>query len=96
MEVRLRIRDNISADLERKKREIARLPKQAFEFFRDETPVRTGNARRKTRYKNKTIVAGYPYAQKLDDGYSKQAPKGMTNPTLQFIRRTLNRLMRRR
>lgn len=45
-----------------------------------------GNARRKTTLKNNTIDANYPYAKRLDEGYSSQAPDGMTEPTLNSIR----------
>ena len=96
MEVRLKVNDLITADLQRKSRQLAQVPRDAYDFFKKTTPYRTGNARRKTRYKNKTIVAGYPYAQKLDDGYSKKAPDGMTNPTIEFIRNQVRRLMRKR
>ena len=36
-----------------------------------------------------TITANYPYAGRLDDGYSKQAPKGMTEPSLKFLTKQL-------
>ena len=35
------------------------LPRKGFLFFKDITPKRTGNARRKTRLTNKTIKAGF-------------------------------------
>ena len=45
-----------------------------------------GNARRKTVLRNNEIQANYPYAQRLEDGYSSQAPIGMTDPTIEDIR----------
>ena len=54
-----------------------KLPQEATQEFKKLTPIDTGNARRKTTLQNKTtIVADYPYAEKLNNGYSKQAPNG--------------------
>ena len=39
----------------------------------------------KTTLRNKQIKSGYPYAGRLDEGWSKQAPKGMTEPTIGHI-----------
>ena len=58
---------------------------QAFDVFYKNTPVRTGNARRHTGVRNSEIDAAYPYAGRLDDGYSKQSPRGMTEPTIKFL-----------
>ena len=59
--------------------------KASYKFYKNETPVRSGNARNKTKLRNKQIKSGYPYAGKLDEGWSKQAPKGMTEPTIDYI-----------
>lgn len=61
------------------------LASEAYDYFRRATPVRSGNARRSTRLQGDEIQADYPYAQRLDDGYSPQAPRGMTAPTEKFI-----------
>ena len=57
-----------------------------FDFFKNKTPVKGGNARRNTKYKErgtKAVITGdYAYSGRLDAGYSKQAPKGMTKPSL--------------
>jgi uncharacterized protein (DUF488 family) len=55
--------------------------KDAGVFFRNKTPVRSGNARNKTKQKDNVINAQYPYAGRLDEGWSKQQPKGMSAPT---------------
>lgn len=47
---------------------------------------RPGNARRNTTLKGNTIDANYPYAKRLEEGYSSQAKDGMTEPTLKSIR----------
>jgi hypothetical protein len=59
----------------------------AYRTFVKNTPIRSGNARRKTRLQGNTIDAAYPYAQRLEEGYSKQAPKGMTEPTIDEVRK---------
>lgn len=58
----------------------------AYKAFKENTPIRKGNARRNTKKQGHTINADYPYAQRLEEGYSKQAPKGMTEPTLEEVR----------
>jgi hypothetical protein len=58
----------------------------AYKYFRDHTPIKSGNARRNTHLVRDTIQADYRYAQRLDAGYSGQAPAGMTKPTEQFIK----------
>jgi hypothetical protein len=61
------------------------LAREAYDYFKDITPVRSGNARRSTSLQGDEIQADYAYAQRLDDGYSPQAPRGMTKPTEKFI-----------
>lgn len=62
-----------------------KLAQEAYKFFRSVTPIKTGNARRNTHLVGDTIEADYPYAQRLDNGYSKQSPSGMTRPTDKFV-----------
>jgi len=65
---------------------LAELPDEIVDdghkFFRKETPKRTGNAQRNTRKRSMTISAEYPYASRLDSGWSKQAKGGMSDPTI--------------
>lgn len=66
-----------------------KLARAAYKYFRDHTPIAPkngGNARRNTHLVGDTIEADYRYAQRLDTGWSKQAPAGMTKPTEQFIK----------
>ena len=73
----------------------------AYTTFKDNTPIgdpnrwktkykpknyKPGNARRKTVLKGNEIQANYPYAKRLEEGYSSQAPDGMTEPTIEEIR----------
>ena len=73
--------DQLKTDLQSKK-----LAAEAYKFFRDHTPIKTGNARRNTHLTGDTIQADYRYAQRLDNGYSPQAPSGMSKPTDQYIK----------
>jgi len=61
------------------------LAREAYDYFKRETPIRTGNARGNTRLQGDEIWADYAYAQRLDAGYSSQSPQGMTKPTEKFI-----------
>jgi hypothetical protein len=57
-----------------------------FPVFIKNTPVKTGFARRHTVKNNDEITAQYPYAKRLDNGWSKQSPNGMVKPTIAAIR----------
>jgi hypothetical protein len=58
---------------------------EGFNYFRKVTPFRTGNAKRNTFLNKDTIEANYPYARRLDEGYSPQARDGMTRPTEKYV-----------
>lgn len=62
----------------------------AYNYFRNITPEDTGNAKRKTKKEGTdTIFANYAYAKRLDQGYSRQAPDGMSKPMFAEIRKYL-------
>ena len=69
------------------------LPKEAYDYFVDSTPIRTGNARRSTSLRGNTIDANYVYAERLDEGYSRQSPKGMSGPTEKFLQTRIDDLI---
>jgi hypothetical protein len=70
--------------------------KKAYDFFVRATPIRSGNARNNTRLKGKTIDADYAYAQRLDkESWSRQAPNGMTEPTIKEIERLIRAEIRK-
>ena len=83
----IQINNKIIPLLKKQQAALAKLPEEAYKVFVKETPVRSGNARRNTRYQKnkKQINANYPYAQRLDEGYSKQSPEGMVKPTEEYI-----------
>lgn len=68
-----------------------------YRYFRRITPKRSGNARSNTDYdrRNLEIIADYPYAARLDEGWSKQAPKGFTDPTIDELERLINNYIKR-
>lgn len=84
--------------MKRKRQQFAKVPRKAYNFFRDTTPIDKGNARRKTKFETagskSTINADYPYAVPLNTGHSKQAKQGMTKPTIRFIKRLINQIVR--
>lgn len=101
MSVTLKV-DLITPSIKKIQRKLKNLPKEAFNVFVDQTPVRTGNAKNKTRLRGDTIEADYNYAKVLDKGRhmtnrgmrgSNQAPRGMTKPTQEFIKRRLKDIL---
>jgi hypothetical protein len=73
---------------------ISDLPELAHEEFVKNTPIRSGNARNHTELRGNKIVANYPYSQRLEDGWSKQAPDGMIKPTEEWIQREVDRRLK--
>ena len=65
--------------------------RQAGTHFRNITPQDTGNAKRRTFTRGKTITGNYGYAARLDEGWSKQAPDGMSDPTFDYYADILER-----
>jgi hypothetical protein len=57
-----------------------------YPTFYKKTPILTGNARRHTTKTTNSIDANYPYAKRLDEGYSSQSREGMVKPTIEVIR----------
>jgi len=79
------------------------LPKEAYQEFVKITPIKTGNAKKNTKLKGKTIEANYNYAKVLDKGRhmtsrgmrgSDQAPDGMSKPTEVFIKKRIDQILR--
>lgn len=74
----------------------SKVTKPAADYMRSITPIRTGNARAHTGAVSDTeIVADYPYAEKLDQGYSSQAPDGMSKKTIQYIERLVTQELKK-
>lgn len=61
-------------------------------YFEKITPKDKGYARKNTDTKGTTILANYAYADRLDNGWSKQfGGKGMTKPTTAYIEKQVNK-----
>lgn len=94
MKVRIKTNNYVGRRTRRIQQQLQLVPRQAYDYFKSITPIDTGNARRKTGFKRgNTIHAEYPYAKRLDEGWSKQAKKGMIKPTLSFIRRKIKQIV---
>lgn len=91
----IKTQSKITLNLNAAQKEMNTIPGKAFNFFYFQTPIDSGNARSKTKLKGDTIQARYPYAGRLDRGYSKQAPQGMSKPTLDFVRRLARKIFGR-
>lgn len=100
--VNLEIKTNINVMLGNIKRKLQQLPREAYNEFYDKTPYRSGNAKSKTKLVGNKIVANYAYAGVLDKGRhltnrgmrgSKQAPQGMTKPTVNFIKKRIKQIV---
>lgn len=96
MALNFNVKDNITASIGRMTRALSGLPKEAYHEFVSQTPIDTGNARRHTQLRGHEIQANYAYAKRLDEGHSKQAPRGMVKPTEQFIQRRARQIMRKK
>ena len=68
---------------------------EALDLVKENTPVQSGYARRNTKKKGNSIVADYPYADRLDQGYSRQAPDGFTQPTIQQLQNEASKFVRK-
>lgn len=98
-DIKLEIQANLSPGLrvlQRMRKQLEALPREAYDYFVSQTPIDTGRARRSTRLVGNNIQADYPYAQRLDEGYSDQSPEGMTRPTEKFVERRLRSIARGR
>ncbi len=98
--VKLKINQKDLRDLQKDiNKAIDTATEDTYEFYKKITPIRGGNARNKTKYKQSAkqavINANYPYAKRLDEGYSKQAPRGMSKPSLKQLERELSNEFRR-
>jgi hypothetical protein len=94
MNIQLTITDQITKDLKDKAKLLKEIKKPALEEFRRLTPRRTGKARSNTLLEGNTIKANYPYAQRLEEGYSKQAPQGMTKPFEKWLEKHISKIIK--
>jgi hypothetical protein len=62
-----------------------KLAQLGADYMRSITPIRSRNARNKTDARGSTIYASYPYAKRLDEGWSKQNQIGLIDPTIAYL-----------
>lgn len=89
------LKDTMTQSLKRIEQELKKVPAKALELWIENTPTRSGDARKKTKLKGDTIHANYPYAKRLDEGWSKQAPSGIKEPTEKALAEHLDKIMRK-
>lgn len=95
MSIQFEVKGTVKTSLDKLKQaraELAALPQDAYKHFVALTPVDTGNARRSTQISGNTITANYAYAERLDKGWSKQAPRGMVKPTEEYLAKRLKQI----
>lgn len=74
---------------------LAALPAQGLDKFRALTPIDQGRARRSTVLVKTEIQANYPYAQRLEDNWSKQTKGlGIIGPFTRWWQAQLKRIAR--
>ena len=89
-------KNNISDSLLRIHNELGKLPAKGLIKFKDLTPIDKGNARRRTTLHKDTIEANYPYAVRLNEGWSKQAPRGMELPFMSWLSEQVRKIIRKK
>ena len=94
IKIDLDIQDRITDDLVKIKQKLPQIVKQGLVEYKRLTPIRSGNARRKTTANAKSIQANYAYAGRLDEGYSNQAPKGMTEPFEVWLEKHVDKIIK--
>jgi len=94
MSITYTVNDKITSSIKSIKAKLKLLPQEAYKEFVKETPIRSGNARRSTKLNGNVISANYPYAKRLDEGYSDQSPDGMTTPTEAFIKKRVKQILK--
>lgn len=89
------VSDKLTGEIKKIQRQLRQVPQDGLQEFKSLTPVDTGRARRNTTLSRETIQLNYPYAQRLDEGWSKQAPKGMTVPFERWFRNKIRQILGR-
>jgi hypothetical protein len=92
IKVDIKFDDKLTKQLNSIQQQLTAYPQEALTEFKSLTPIDRGNARRRTTLRNNEIRADYPYAQRLDSGWSKQAPQGMTQPFEQWVRAKVRKI----
>ena len=89
-------KSQIAPKLKRRVEGLQKIAQRGHAHFKRITPKRSGNARNRTVLKQGNIEANYPYAVRLDKGWSRQAPRGMVQPTIEYMSKLVNQVMKGR
>jgi hypothetical protein len=90
-----KLTNNINPRINRTQKLLDAIPKKAHMKFKTVTPIKSGNAKRNTDFNGTDTISGnYNYANRLNKGWSKQARNGMTEPTIDFIRNEVRKIVR--
>ena len=77
---------------------LKKISQRTVSIAREETPIRTGRARRGwTERSNDSgffVQNSVPYIEQLEKGRSRQAPKGITKPTVRRVAGIINKQRR--
>lgn len=90
-----KIKDSVTQKTDRLIDLMNSAPEIAHREFVKNTPKRSGRARRNTRLRGSVIDANYNYAVPLEQGSSKQAPNGMSDPTIKYMEQYLRRQVKK-
>lgn len=93
MKFDVNVKDNISKEIAAKLKELDAVPREAIKEFISLTPIDKGNARNHTKLQGHVINADYQYAKRLNEGWSKQAPKGMIDPFFQWYEKRIKEIV---
>lgn len=94
---KITIDNKLTPRTKRERKQLDELPEEVYKHFKAHTPIRTGRARRSTTLEKENVIfANYPYAQRLEDGYSRQAPDGMIKPAEAYFKKRLDQIFKRK
>ena len=89
---------SFTKQMDKAKKAVADLPEFAEDVMKAYTPiarVNGGNARRNTTLQGSSVVADYPYAQRLEDNHSPQTRgQGIIGPTERAIQKEVDRRLK--
>ena len=83
---------NIDKRINQLNKALPKLVEHGYKVFKAETPIDTGNARSKTKRVRNQIRGDYPYVNRLNNGWSRQSPQGMTTPTIESIKKEVKKI----
>ena len=89
------VKNSISYSVQKVQKSLKQVPQKAYTYWVSITPVDSGNARNRTKLSKDTIRANYAYAERLDRGWSKQAPIGMSKPTTSYVKQLVKSIMKK-